>query len=178
MLSIQIPDTDLYDYKEERFYTIKGMELFLEHSLVSLSKWESIHHKPLLENDELTNDDLIDYIKCMTINKKVDPLIYNCISQEQFEEIKRYMDNPMTATWFSKVAEEGRGSGQKITSELIYSWMIDLGIWKDCEKWHLRRLITLIRVRSEELKPKKKNKAEAISHYRNLKSMRRAKRKH
>lgn len=177
MLPIHIPSTDLYDYKNERFYTIKECDLFLEHSLVSLSKWESKHHKPLLENDELSNDDLIDYIKCMTINKKVDPLVYNCLTTEQYEEIRNYMDDSMTATWFSNASNE-RSSGQKITSELIYSWMIDLGIWKECEKWHLRRLITLIRVRSEELKPKKKNKAEAISHYRNLKAMRRAKKKH
>lgn len=176
MLPIDIPQTELYDYKEERFYTINATVLYLEHSLVSLSKWESKHHKPLLENKELTDDELLDYVKCMTINKKVDPLIYNCITAQQFEEIKEYMDNPMTATWFSNVKEE-RSSGQKVTSELIYSWMIDLGIWKECEKWHLRRLITLIRVRSEELKPKNKNKAEAISHYRNLKAMRRAKKK-
>lgn len=177
MLPIHIPETELYDYKEERFYTVNENVLFLEHSLVSLSKWESIHHIPLLENNDLTNDDLIDYIRCMTINKKVDPLIYNCITTQQFEEIRKYMDNPMTATWFSNVKEE-RSNGQKVTSELIYSWMIDLGIWKECEKWHLRRLITLIRVRSEELKPKKKNKAEAINRYRNLKAMRRSKKKH
>lgn len=176
MLTIHIPETDLYDYQLERFYTVKEVDLFLEHSLVSLSKWESKHHKPLLENNEINNDDLIDYIKCMTINKKVDPLVYNCLTQEHFYKIKEYMDNPMTATWFSNVKEE-RGSSQKVTAELIYSWMIDLGIWKECEKWHLRRLVTLIRVRSEELKPKSKNKAEAIAHYRNLKSMRRAKKR-
>ena len=179
MLKIHVPATELFDYNKERFYTVPECDLCLEHSLLSISKWESIHHKPLLEDIQLTNDELIDYIRCMTINRNVPDLVYNCLSNKQIAKIQDYMDDKMTATWFSENQKQP-SNGQKITAELLYSWMIDLGIWKECEQWHIRKLLTLIRVRSEELKPKdKKSSRELASHYKNLKAARRAaKRKH
>ena len=87
MLELTIQDTELWDPKEERFYSVKGQTITLEHSLVSLSKWESKWHKPFLSENALTNEEILDYIRCMTINRNVDPLVYNCLTDSQFKAI-------------------------------------------------------------------------------------------
>ena len=146
MLQITVPaSSELWNEKTKEFVTTKEQTLQLEHSLVSLSKWESKWHKPFLSKQEKTIEETIDYIKCMTITQNVDPNVYLVLSQDNINQINEYIDNPMTATWFSDDKAK-KSNGEQITSELVYYWMIALNIPFECQKWHLNRLLTLIRV--------------------------------
>lgn len=163
MLDITIPDTELYDSKNNRFIKIKEQTLRLEHSLVSLSKWESKWRKPFLSDRyETTYEELLDYIKCMTISQNVKPEVYSAINAKQIEQIKEYINTPMTATYFSH-EEKDDSNGKEITSELIYYWMSELGIPWEGQKWHLSRLITLIKVFNAERKPQNKRNKRSES---------------
>lgn len=179
-LPITISTTELWDPVERRFYDVKGRTITLEHSLVSLSKWESKWKIHFIGNKEVTNKQMLDYFRCMTIEKNVDPLLYSCLTTEQVTEILRYIDDSMTATFFSKSEDDAANQtdNRPVTSELIYYWMFASGISKECEKWHLNRLITLIHVTSEENKPRKKrSESERMAHHRALLKARRAKRR-
>ena len=155
MLTITIPSQELFDEKTNTFSETKERTLQLEHSLVSLSKWESKWCKPFLNKEEKTLDETIDYIKCMTITQNIDPITYNFLSKDNIKEINEYISAPMTATTFY---EDPQGTGKKetVTSELIYYWMIALNIPMECQKWHLNRLLTLIRVCNVKNAPAKK----------------------
>lgn len=154
---IVIPDTELWDARNKQFVYVKGQTIVIEHSLVSLSKWESKWHKPFLTKDNKTPEEILDYIKCMTLTQNVDDSIYKYLTKENIKDVNDYIENPMTATWFGKDAEGHQTINRKpITSELIYYWMVALQIPFECQKWHLNRLITLIKVCNEENKPKKK----------------------
>ena len=156
MLKITIPKTEAFDEKADEFITIKEQTLSLEHSLVSISKWESKWHKPYLSKERKTVEETLDYLRCMTLTQNVDPRVYYCIPETELQKINDYIEDPMTATWFSDDNQmKGRG-GRVITSELLYFWMTAYQIPFECQKWHLNRLITLIRVCDEENKPKKK----------------------
>lgn len=161
MLEITIKGSgELFDSEANTFYSIPGQKIALEHSLVSISKWESKWHKPYLSNDKKTLEENLDYIRMMTLTKNVDPRLYYLLSEENSRAIAEYINDPMTATWFAK--SEDRPSRRVITSELIYYWMISLNIPMECQKWHLNRLLTLIRVCNAENNPKKMGKkAEA-----------------
>ncbi len=155
MLQITIPAVELWDERKQEFITTKEQTLQLEHSLVSLSKWESKWCKPFLTKQEKTFEETLDYIKCMTITQNVDPEVYNYLTNENIEEINNYINAPMTATYFSddKMAKPSR---EQITAELIYYWMIALNIPFECQKWHLNRLLTLIKVCNIKNQPPKK----------------------
>lgn len=158
MLQINIAlSQESWDEEKEEFILPEYKTIRLEHSLVSLSKWESRWGKPFLKSLEksLTLEETIDYIKCMTITQNVDSDVYNHISNGNIKEIIAYIEAPMTATTFSNT-EKNRINGEIITAELIYYWMISLGIPFECQKWHLNRLITLIRVCSIKNSPGKK----------------------
>lgn len=153
MLKIVVEDkTDLYDKETKEFKTIKGATLSLEHSLISISKWESKYHKPFLEKgNDLTAEELFYYIKCMTLTQCVRDEVYTILSDQNVKDIQEYIMDPMTATWFNESTLKQKGMGpsggkQVITSELIYYWMIAQNIPMECEKWHLNRLLTLIKV--------------------------------
>lgn len=172
MLEITIPESDYYDEAQERFVTSKRQTLKLEHSLVSLSKWESKWKKPFLSDKPKTWEETIDYVRCMTITQNVNPDSYYAIDESSLKKIQEYINDSMTATWFRK--DISRPSRRIITSEVIYSQMITLGIPVDFEKWHLNRLMTLIRVCSEENAPKKKmGKKEILQQNRALNNARR-----
>lgn len=178
MLQITIKGTELYDERTNKFVCTKGATLQLEHSLVSLSKWESKWKTHYLNNEKLTNEMSIDYVRCMTLTQCVDPKIYDYLTEEDMKKIREYIDDPMTATTFTK--RQGTGSkisGQIVTAEIIYYWMVAQQIPFDpCQKWHLNRLLTLIRVCDEKNSPKKKmSKSEAMSRQRKLNAARRAK---
>ena len=164
MLRITIPATELWDENKEEFITIKEQTLQLEHSLVSLSKWESKWCKPFLSKDIKTEEETLDYIRCMTITQNVDPNVYNFIPNNIREEIKEYIEAPMTATWFNddKNGKGGKGNSEQITSELVYYWMIAQNIPFECEKWHLNRLLTLIKVCNVKNQPPKKMSKKAL----------------
>jgi len=153
----------------------KAITLQLEHSLVSLSKWESKWKKPFLSKDAKTREETIDYFKHMTITKNVDPLVFEYLPTDIFTKIEAYIEDSMTATWFSD-KEDHKKSKDIITAEIIYYWMIAQNIPMECQKWHLNRLMTLIRVCSIKNAPDKKvDKRAAMTHRGALNQARRAK---
>ena len=164
MLRITIPEQELWDEKKLKFVTIKEQPLQLEHSLVSLSKWESKWHKPFLGKGDKTPEEILDYIKCMTLTQNVNSEVYNYLTQENITQINEYIEDSMTATTFSadKTASKNH---EVVTSEIIYYWMIALNIPIEiCQKWHLNRLLTLIRVCNiKNSPPKKMSKKELMS---------------
>lgn len=173
MLKIFVPSGELYDERTERFITVNGRELQLEHSLVSISKWESKWKKPFLSGSEKTREETIDYIRCMTTSQNVDPNVFLGLTDANIDAVNRYVDDPMTATTFKN--NQKKPNRQIITSEIIYYWMISLGIPMECQKWHLNRLLTLIRVVDEKNQPgKKKSRRDVIAENRALNQMRRA----
>ena len=163
MLRITVPANELWDGVKGEFIPVKEQTLQLEHSLVSLSKWESKWCKPFLVKDGKTYEETIDYIKCMTLTQNVSPNVYRNLTRENIEEINNYIDSPMTATTFSNFQHEA-SNREIITSELIYYWMIALNIPFECQKWHLNRLLTLIRVcEIKNTPPKKMSKRDIMN---------------
>lgn len=164
MLEITITEPELYDEVNEMFLPTKVHTIRLEHSLVSMSKWESKWRKPFLSKNDKSTEETMDYIKCMTITQNVDPKIYDYISSREIKQITEYINSPQTATTFSD--KNGKPSREIITSEIVYYWMIALNIPFECQKWHLNRLLTLIKVCSiKNTPPKKSNKADTLSRY-------------
>lgn len=155
MLTIIVPESESFDPVTETFFSTKEQKLVLEHSLYSISKWESKWNKVFLDKrEEKTIEESRDYIKCMTITQNVDPAIYYALTDKNYQEITDYMQAPMTATWFSN--DNKPPSREIITSEVIYYYMTALQIPFECDKWHLNRLMTLIHVCSEKNKAPKK----------------------
>lgn len=161
MLEIIIPETELYDGSKDLFIKTKKTTLRLEHSLVSISKWESKWKKPFLTKEPKTYVQSIDYVRCMTLSQNIDPNVYFAINSDTLKRIEQYIDTDQTATWFSNNEERNRTSEQ-ITSELIYYWMVLYGIPFECQKWHLSRLITLIRICNAKNAQQRKMPKEAI----------------
>lgn len=155
MLRITIPAQEQWNEKTQEFEYTKKQTLQLEHSLVSLSKWESKWCKPMLSKKSKTAEETIDYVRCMTITQNVNPEVYTYLTDENIQEITQYIDAPMTASWFSDTGNSGNNREQ-ITSELIYYWMITLNIPFECQKWHLNRLLTLIQICNIKNQPNKK----------------------
>lgn len=175
MLQVIVPASELFDSRTNEFYEIKEQKLNLEHSLVSISKWESKWKKPFISKDPKTTEESIDYVRCMTVNQNVNPLVYQNLSPSVFKQIEEYIDDPMTATWINS-REPQAPSRQIITSELIYYWMVAYQIPFECQKWHLNRLLMLIQVCNEKNKPPKKmNKNQILSRNAALNAARRAK---
>ena len=162
MLWITVPiSAEGWDEKTERFIEPKSKVLQLEHSLVSLSKWESKWCKPFLSKKDMTHEETIDYIKCMTITQNVDPEVYEHLTQKNIDEVVRYIHAPMTATTFSD-DKNPKVNREIITAELIYYWMISLQIPPEYRKWHLNQLLTLIRVCNIKNQPPKKRSGRDI----------------
>lgn len=176
MLHIKIPETEYYDESRGEFFTIKAQTLNMEHSLISISKWEAKWKKPYLSDEEKTPEEVLDYLRCMTIGPEPDPMVYQLITSEQAKEISDYISDPMTATTIHENAPQ-RGRKEIITSEIIYYWMVAQNIPTEYEKWHLNRLITLIRVCSikNDPNPKKMNKNAILRQNRALNAARRSK---
>lgn len=176
MLQLKISDTELFDEEKQKFITVKGTTLSLEHSLVSISKWESKYKKPFLSRDEKTVEETLDYIRFMTITQNVDPQVYRYLTPEHIKQVMSYIDDPMTATTISRKDGQG-GSRSVITSEVIYYYMTAYQIPFDpCQKWHLNRLMMLIKVCDEKNAPKKKmSRHDAANRYSSLNAARRAK---
>lgn len=163
MLHITIPASEQWDEINEQFIRSKEQSLVLEHSLVSVSKWESKWCKPYFSKQEKTYEEIIDYVRCMTITQNVDYEVYKFLTLDNLQQINKYIDAPMTATWFSE-NENKIEKNKTITNEIIYYWMVALNIPFECQKWHLNRLITLIRVCDIKNKPpKKRSRREILS---------------
>lgn len=159
MIEIVIPDQDTSINEENNtLVSLKGATLQLEHSLISLQDWESKWHKPFLESNDKSYEEIVDYIRCMTISPKdIDPKIYHFIPSDEFRKIIDYINDIMTATWFSDSSNlPGMHKGEVVTAEIIYYWMITLNVPSEYRKWHLNQLLTLIKTISIKNAPEKK----------------------
>lgn len=177
MLTVTLPAQEMFDNRRGEFFSLPALTLTLEHSLLSIAKWESTWHKPYMSKTPKTREESLDYIRCMMVGKQVEWARLQWIPDAVFRQIQAYIDDPMTASWFRET-DRVKNSGQAITSELIYSWMVAAQIPFDpAEKWHLNRLLVLIRICSENANPKKMSKKEAMNQHRALNAARRAKRR-
>lgn len=176
MLQITIPESEWFDERTNTFEKIKETRLQLEHSLISLHRWEQKWGKPFFSEKPKSREECNDYVRCMTITKNVDPIIYSHIPLNILDEIDRYIEAPMTATWFGGASAKNKHSNA-VTAEVIYYWMIALNIPFECEKWHLNSLMTLIRVcNAKNTPPKKQSKRDMLSQRTALNRARKAKR--
>lgn len=172
MLTIEIPEQELFDEEHSRFVMLKARTIQLEHSLVSLAKWESKWEKAFLGKDKMTDEQVIDYIRCMTITQNVDSSVYSRLTPENLDRVDKYINRKMTATTFHNLQE--KPDRTIVTAEIIYYWMISMGIPMECQKWHLNRLLTLIKVCAlKNTPPKKMNKHAAMARQRSLNASRR-----
>lgn len=165
MLQIVVPGTELFDESTETFIQTKDTQLKLEHSLLSISKWESKWCKPFLgknKEDRRTNKEMLDYIKCMTLNNNVPKDVYSALTQDNLRMIINYINHPMTASTVVNMAKTNPFRSEVVTSELIYYWMIAYQIPFECEKWHINRLIMLIKICNAKNNPQKMNKREVM----------------
>jgi hypothetical protein len=176
MLKLILPALEQYNETDDEFIYLKEQALQLEHSLVSISKWESKWGKPFLSKNKesKTIEESVDYIRCMTLTQNVDPKIYNRITQKHVQQVTDYMELPMTATVFSSAKKSAPGNREIITAEIIYFWMISYNIPFECQKWHFNRLITLINVCNIKNQPSKKmSKKELMSRNASINAARR-----
>lgn len=173
MLELIVPGKEFYDEEKNEFTETKPSKLLLEHSLISLSKWESKWKKPFLSSEKST-EETIDYIKCMTLTQCVPEEVYGSLSSENLEAVINYIEDPMTAT---KITRKLKGpKGETVTAEIIYYWMVTLNIPFECQKWHLNKLLTLVEVCSiKNQPPKKMSKSEILRQNRELNAARKAK---
>lgn len=164
MLKITVPEAEYWDEIHEEFVYRKEQTLLLEHSLVSLSKWESKWNKAFLGKQEKTAEEIADYVRCMTITQNVDQEVYSRLTPRNYAQINSYIESPMTATYFSDdKSNKAKRSSEVVTAELIYYWMIAFNIPVEFQKWHLNRLLTLIRVCNiKNAPPKKRSKRELM----------------
>lgn len=175
MLRITVPACEFFDEEKQEFLTSKEQTLIMEHSLISISKWESRWKKPYF-SDGKTSDEILDYVRCMTITPQhVDSIVYKSLSEDNISAIKAYIDDPMTATTINE-RKNPLGRKEIITSEIIYYWMIAQQIPIEFEKWHINRLITLIKVCAikNDPNPKKMNRGAIMRQNRELNKARRA----
>lgn len=171
MIQLVIPNNEYYDEDKNEFIVLKGGTIQVEHSLVSVSKWESKWKKPFLTKDRKTIEETIDYVKCMTITQNVKDELYNNLTNDNIETISKYIADPMSATRFYN--EKKSNSKEIITSEIIYYSMITYNIPIECQKWHLNRLLTLIKVfGTKNDKPKKMSRSEIMNRNRELNNQR------
>ena len=176
MLTLVVDATDVYDEETQTFKQQGGIVLHLEHSLVSLSKWESIHEKPFLGDENRTEDEIRSYVECMLLTENPPGDFLNMLSEGDYQKIETYVQRKMTATWFSE--QPGAPTPRHteiITSELIYYWMTAFKIPFECQYWHLNRLFTLIRICNlKQDKPKKMSRSEVARRNRELNAQRKA----
>lgn len=174
MLTITVGATDFFNEETGSFEIHGGTELQLEHSLVSLSKWEAIHETPFLGESKKTPEQLLSYIECMLLTENPPGNLLEKLSKDNVDTVQTYIDRKMTATWFSEVRPQARNQ-EVITAELIYYWLTVFHIPFECETWHLNRLFTLVRICSlKQDKPKKMSRAEVARRNRELNAQRKA----
>ena len=163
MLQITVPiSPEGWDEERQEFVDPQVKTLQLEHSLVSISKWESKWHKAFLSKKDKTEEEIFDYIKCMTLTQNVDPSVYDHLTVDNVNQIKAYIEDPMTATVINTNASD-KSNKETVTSELIYYWMIALNMPSEYQKWHINRLLKLIEVCNvKNSPPKKRSKSDIM----------------
>lgn len=155
MLQIKVSTKEGWNEQTQEFVQCPDTVLSLEHSLISISKWESKWHIPFLSKDKKTPEQITDYIKCMTVSPNVKPEIYNFLTKDNLDEVMRYIDDPMTASTVKQIGG-AKHSREIVTSELIYYWMVSLQIPFECQKWHINRLMMLIQICNAKNQPARK----------------------
>jgi hypothetical protein len=175
MLTLVIDQEEFFNEETQQFELVGGLELELEHSLVSLSKWESKVKKPFLSKDEKTPEEIMHYVEAMIISPIFPRGIVARLTQEHITTVQRYIESTESATTFGTMPET-KGRGETITSELIYYWMVAFNIPFETERWHLNRLFALIRICNlKNSKPKKMTKAELMARNRRINAERKEK---
>lgn len=163
MLEIVVPASECYNEATQEFISVgKDVKLQMEHSLISISKWEAKHHKAFLSKRAKTKEEMDDYFRCMTINKVSDPSVFSRLTGENIKAIEAYISDPMTATYMDNDAES-QGPKDTVTSELIYYWMVSYRIPSEFQKWHINRLMALIHVCGKKNSPPKKMSKTALA---------------
>lgn len=174
MLVLDIPETELFDEENDKFVYIRKQTIKLEHSLISISKWESKWQKPFLSKEKKTREEILDYIRCMFLTPSQDKNVILGLSVDDINKIIEYIDSPMTATTVTFFDNKPKTKEETVTSELIYYWMITAGIPFECEKWHINRLFALLKICSAKNAPKKKATKEMMNSQAALNAKRRA----
>lgn len=173
MLKLTIPEQEMYNEANGKFITLPAVELELEHSLVSLSKWEQKYERPFLGNDQKTPLETLDYVRFMCLTSEVPNDVFDRLTSENNDDISEYVLAKMTATTFNE--RRGRPNREVITAEIIYYWMVSLQIPFECQYWHLNTLLALIKTVSLKNAPQKKmGKNDAAAYQRSLNAQRRA----
>lgn len=174
MLKIILQEEEYYNEETETFETVGGVDLELEHSLISLSKWESKFKKPFLSSDTKTPEEILYYIEAMIISPLCPSNVAEMLSQKNVDQINEYIESSESATTFGMMPER-KGIGEVITAELIYYWMVAFNIPFECEHWHLNRLFALVRICNiKNSPPKKMSRNEVSIRNRDLNAARRA----
>jgi hypothetical protein len=173
MLKIIIPGTEYFNEETEEFESVGDFELELEHSLISLSKWESKHQKPFLSSSDKTPEEILEYIEAMILTPVYPEDLFSRFAHENFSRINAYIESSQSATTFGSMPAR-KGRGEVITSELIYYWMVAFNIPFECERWHLNRLFALVRICNlKNSKPQKMSRSEIAARNRELNAQRR-----
>lgn len=173
MLEITVPESELYLSEENRFVTVPSCVLSLEHSLISVAKWESKWHIPYLNASKRTKAQDLDYIRCMVVGPIKNDFVFSALTPENIQQIRNYIDDTMTATTFSKTPPSR--NKQVVTAEVLYARMFANNIPMECQKWHLNRLLTLIRVcDTASSPPSKMDKKQLAARYAEQNALRRA----
>ncbi len=160
MLEITVPGLEYFNEETNEFTYFEDVTIELEHSLVSISKWEANWCKPFLDGKDKSMEEIIDYVKCMTVTEKIDADVYTRMTEGNLIAINDYIGRPMTATTFRE--EKKPGGREIITSEIIYYWMVSYNIPFECQYWHLNRLLTLVKVCNVKNNPPKKMSQQEI----------------
>ena len=177
MLTITVPGAEYFDDRTQTFYHTKETTLALEHSLVSISKWEAKWHKPYLSSEEMTGEQKIDYVRCMTMTQNVDPLVFYSLTSDNYSQIEAYMNDPMSASKIDTRKRKGQRKDSTVTSEDLYYQMFYNNVPMECQKWHLNRLLVLLQIcnRNNAGESGKKSKSALTQEWKALNDARRKK---
>jgi hypothetical protein len=137
--------TTLWDEETETFVEHIVSSIDFEHSLASMSKWESKWEQAFLGRTEKTAEQVYDYLSMMCLTPGVTREQILGLSQENFTQINEYIESQQTATKFAEQPNR-RGSGEQITSDLVYYWMVAFRIPWEAQYWHLNKLLALVRI--------------------------------
>lgn len=175
MLTITVPGVESFDEEKNEFLTPEDVTLELEHSLFSISKWESKWHLPFLATPDKTTEQTLDYVRMMVLTPDFDPTVFSRLTNENMDAVNDYIADPMTATTIRELPGQSRGSSEIITAEIVYYWMVSMNIPFECQHWHFNRLIMLVRVCNQKNQPAKKmSRREAAQQQRMLNRQRQA----